>query len=78
MFGSLLTYLNAVARSWHAQDGELVATFISLRDRHATNHHLQVEYPESNVERILDSPIDEIYTEHIKVLWYLSKNRKFP
>lgn len=77
MFGSIVTYLNAVARTWHAQDGELVATFISLRDRHATNQHLHVEHPDSSVERVLDSPIDEILTEHIKVLYYLSKTREF-
>lgn len=76
MFGSITTYLNAVARTWHAQDGGLVAQLVSLRDRHATNSQLQIEYPESMVERILDAPIDEILVEHIKVLYYLSRTRK--
>lgn len=75
MFGSITTYLNAVARTWHAQDGALVAQLISLRDRHATNPQLQVEFPETLVERTLDGPIDEILVEHIKVLYYLSRTR---
>lgn len=76
MFGSIVTYLNAVARTWHAQDGTIVAQLVSLRDRHATNTNLQAESPESSIERILDPPIDEIVAEHIKVLYYLSRSRK--
>lgn len=76
MFGSIQTYLNAVSRTWHGTDGTLVAQLVSLRDRHATNPQLQVEFPESLVERILDAPIDEILVEHIKVLYYLSRSRK--
>lgn len=76
MFGSSTTYLNAVARTWHAQDGPIVAQLVSLRDRHARNPQLQIESPESMVERILDAPIDEILVEHMKVLYYLSRSRK--
>lgn len=76
MFGSITTYLNAVTRTWHAQDGALVAQLVSLRDRHAINSQLQVEFPDSLVERILDAPIDEILIEHIKVLYYISRSRK--
>lgn len=77
MFGNISTYLNAVQRTWAAQDGHLVATFLSLRDRHANNPNLQMEYPENLVERILDPPIDEILSAHIKVLYYLAGERKF-
>lgn len=76
MFANITTYLNAVARLWHAQDGTLVAQLISLRDRHATNAPLQIEFPESMVGRTLDAPIDDIVVEHIKVLYYLSRSRK--
>lgn len=76
MFGSITTYLNAVQRSWAAQDGHFVAAFLSLRDRHTTNPKLQVEYPENLVERIVDPPIDEILTAHIKVVYYLTSQCK--
>lgn len=76
MFGSIATYLNAVQRTWIAQDGNLVATFLSLRDRHATNPNLLVKYPDNLVERIVESPIDEILAAHIKVLYNLSCQRK--
>lgn len=77
MFGNVNTYLNAVQRTWAAQDGRLVATFLSLRDRHATNPNLQIEFPDNLVERLLDSPIDEILSAHMKVLFYLSCERKW-
>lgn len=76
MFGSIQTYLNAVGRTWHAQDGLLVSTFLSVRDRHALNHHLYIEHPENVVGRILDPPVDEIIVEHLKVLYNLSRSRK--
>lgn len=76
MFGSLTTYLNAIQRTWDAQDGNLTAQFISLRDRHATNSNLHVEHADNMIERILDSPIDEIVATHVKVLYHLSRQRK--
>lgn len=77
MFGSIQTYLNAVQRTWHAQDGILVAALVSVRDKHAMNPNLQLLNPENMVGRIVDAPIDEIIVEHIKVLHYLSRSRKF-
>lgn len=77
MFGSIQTYLNAIQRSWQAQDGTLVATFVSLRDKHALNTILHTENADNMVDRILNSPIDEVVLEHIKVLYYLSRSRKF-
>lgn len=77
MFNNIQTYLNAIARSWQMQDGKLMAALVSLRDRHATNVNLQAEHPDHMVERVLDAPMDEIYAEHIKVLFYLSRTRKF-
>lgn len=76
MFGSITTYLNAVQRTWAAQDGHLVATFLSLRDRHATNPNLHVENLDQLVERIVVSPINEIVSAHIKVLYCLTSHRK--
>lgn len=70
------SYLNALQRSWSGKDGELVATLLSLRDRHSNNHHLQNENPENAVERICYAPLDEIVSAHIKVLYYLSRKRE--
>lgn len=76
MFGSVATYLNAIQRTWDAQDGNLTAQFISLRDRHAGNSSLQVENADNLIDRILSSPIDEIVSSHVKVLYHLSAERK--
>lgn len=76
MFGNVNNYLSAIRGTWSQQDGDLVASFISLRDRHANNPHLQIEHPDKLVERICDPPIDELVSEHLKVLYYLSRERK--
>lgn len=77
MFDNLSSYLNSVQRAWSAQDGRVVATLISLKDRHVLSRNLQLEMPENMVERMLDSPIDDIVSAHLKVLYYLTCERKY-
>lgn len=76
MFGSVQTYVNAIQRTWDAQDGHLTGQLISLRDRHATNRNLHVENADNLIERILGPPVDEIVSSHVKVLYHLSAERK--
>lgn len=76
MFDNLNSYLNNVQRVWSAQDGHLIAQLISLKDRHVSNRNLHIEIPDNMVERILDPPIDEIVSAHLKVLYYLTCERK--
>lgn len=76
MYDSLGTYLNSVQRAWSAQDGNLVASFVSLRDKHVSNRSLQIEMPDNMVERMMDPPIDEIVSAHLKVLYYLTCERE--
>lgn len=73
MFASVNTYLSAINRSWSGRDGELVASFLSLRDRHSNNPNLQILHPENLVERTCYPPIDEIVSAHLKVLYHLSR-----
>lgn len=76
MYDNLGSYINGVQRAWSAQDGNLIASFISLKDRHVLNHNLHIEMPENMVERMLDPPIDEIVCGHLKALYYLTCERK--
>lgn len=76
MFDNLATYLNSVQRAWHAQDGQLVASLVSLGGRHTPSRALHVETPDNMVERMLDQPIDEIVCAHLKVLYYLTCTRE--
>lgn len=76
MFGTLNTFLSGVARAWAVNDGVNLASFVSLKDKHIMNRNLYVEMPENAVSRILEAPIDEIVCAHIKVLYYLSLERK--
>lgn len=71
MFGTLNNYLSGVQRAWSAQDGQTVAGFVSLSDKHIMNRNLYLESPEGAVERQLDQPIDEIVAAHLKVLYYV-------
>ena len=73
---SLNSYLNGVQRAWSSQDGHLVSSLISLKDKHIGNRNLHVEIPDNMVERILDQTIDEIVSAHLKVLYYLTCERK--
>lgn len=77
MFGTLNNYLNGVQRAWSGQDGQTVASFVSLSDKHIMNRNLYLQNPESAVERQLDQPIDEIVSAHLKVLYYLGCERMF-
>lgn len=78
MFGPLNNYLSGVERAWFAKDGNIVASFVSLSDKHILNENLYLELPENDVENILESPIDEVVIYHLKVLYYLgTKNREY-
>ncbi|TMW39509.1 hypothetical protein DOY81_015411, partial [Sarcophaga bullata] len=71
MFTTLKNYLSNVHRAWTNGDGDQLASFISLKDKHIMNRNLYVQNPENAVGRILESPIDEIICAHLKVLYYL-------
>jgi nuclear mRNA export protein PCID2/THP1 len=73
---TLYQYLQAVNRVWEASDGNALARSLSLSDYHTSNRNLQVESPETAVDRQLDSPIDEIVSSHLKVLYYLTAERE--
>lgn len=72
-FMTLAHYLQILDRSWRAQDGKKIATFLSIRHDHARYPNYQIEQPEGLVERFLVSPIDDLVVLHLKVLHYLSK-----
>lgn len=77
MFGTLNNYLSSVHRAWTNGDGDILGCYISLKDKHIMNRNLYVQNPENAVGRLLESPIDEIVCAHIKVLYYLSLERKY-
>ncbi|XP_055525481.1 PCI domain-containing protein 2 homolog [Wyeomyia smithii] len=70
---NLYHYLNSVQRVWNATEGQAVGRLLSLSDYHVNNPTLYVEHPETAVDRQLESPLDEIVSCHLKVLYYLTK-----
>lgn len=73
---NLYQYLNAVWRLWNNFDGSGVSKFISLSGNHTKNRNLQLENPESSIERVMEPPLDEVISCHLKVLFYLHESRK--
>ena len=71
---SLYNYLQMILRHWENYDGKQIGRLLSLHDNHSQNRNLYLESPESAVERQMDAPLDEIVSNHIKVLYYLSLN----
>ena len=70
---SVHNYLRAVEEAWNDYDGETLATLLSFQDSHATKPQLQIEDPESDVERVLDNPIDELVAAHLRGCWAAAK-----
>lgn len=70
---TLAHYLQILDRSWRAQDGVKVATFISLRHEHAKYGNYQLEMPEGLVDKFLTTPVDELIILHLKCLYYIGK-----
>lgn len=73
---NLFNYLSTISRFWNNNDGSAVAKLISINGNHVNNPNLQNEYPENAIERALVAPIDEVVCYHIKVLFFLSCERK--
>ncbi|CRK98791.1 CLUMA_CG012121, isoform A [Clunio marinus] len=71
---NLYNYLSTVNRLWNNEDGNGVSRFITINGNHSTNVNLHVENPDAAVERTIPTPLDEIISCHIKVLFYLHEN----
>lgn len=62
-------YLQLIDRCWNSQDGPVVASLLSLRHDHALSNSLNIERPESMVERFIDQPVSDIVIHHLKCLY---------
>ena len=57
---SINGYLGDVDNAWNDYNGEGLAKLLSFRDVHVVNPRIQLENPESAVEKVLGSQIDEV------------------
>lgn len=74
---NLYNYLQTIQRLWNNGDGSGVARFLTLSGKHISHQNLHIEHPENAVERQIESPLEEVVSSHIKVLYYLHQNREF-
>ncbi|KAJ9576957.1 hypothetical protein L9F63_006483 [Diploptera punctata] len=69
---TLNQYLQQVESAWQNQDGNLLADYLSFRHGHVASSKLQLENPESAVERIIEPPLDEIVAAHLRSVWAIN------
>jgi hypothetical protein len=74
---NLYQYLNTISRLWNNYDGVGISKFVSLNGNHVNNPNLHTDSSESQIERHLESPLDEIVNAHLRVLFYTNESRKF-
>lgn len=74
---NLYNYLSTVHRLWNNEDGVGVARFITFSGNHAKVPNLHVRNPDDQVARTIQSPLDEVVSTHLKVLFHLYSDREF-
>jgi len=66
---TLNSYLSKVCNAYDDYDGKSLSNLLSFDDPHITSSRLQIQDPESAVERMLDQPLDEVVAAHIRACW---------
>ena len=57
-------------QAWNDYDGETLARLISFDDRHARNSKFHKDDdPSDAVERVLEEPIDDIVSDHLRAVY---------
>ncbi|XP_067007037.1 PCI domain-containing protein 2 [Anabrus simplex] len=69
---TLNQYLQQVDSAWRNKDGQLLSEYLTFRHAHVASSKLQLQNPESNVERVLEPPLDEIVAAHLRCIWALN------
>jgi len=68
-FITLNSYLSKVSNAYEDYDGRSLSSLLSFQDSHITSSKLQLQEPESAVERMLEQPLDEVVAAHLRACW---------
>lgn len=71
---SLNQYLQLLDDSLRNQDGDTAAQLLSFNDPHVANPRLQLEKPEEAVQRVIESPFQELIAAHLRCIWAVSNH----
>ncbi len=67
---SLNGYLGQVSSAWDDYDGDALARLLSFEDPHSMSPRLRAEEdPSREVERVLEEPIDDIVSDHLRACY---------
>ncbi|XP_021356339.1 PCI domain-containing protein 2-like [Mizuhopecten yessoensis] len=67
-------YLQSMDDALSEKDGVVCAELLSFNHPHIANPRLQMEYPESTVQRVFDPPCDELIAAHLRCCWAVSNH----
>lgn len=71
---SMNQYFQTLDDALQERDGLKAAELLSFQHPHIQNPRLQVENPESQVQRVFDSPFDEMIAAHLRCCWAVSNH----
>ncbi|XP_049773663.1 PCI domain-containing protein 2 [Schistocerca nitens] len=75
---SLNQYLQRVEDAWQNRDGTTLSEYLSFRHPHVASSKLQVSNPEAAVEKIVEPPLDEIVSAHLRCVTAVNNQEFMP
>lgn len=70
---SINQYLDEVSNAWNCRNAARLSNVLSLRHAHAASSKLQIPAGTREVERLRQSPLDEVVVAHLRVIWALNE-----
>ncbi|XP_069104037.1 PCI domain-containing protein 2-like [Argopecten irradians] len=67
-------YFQSMDDTLSEKDGIGCAELLSFKHPHIANPRLQIEHPESAVQRVFDPPYDELIAAHLRCCWAVSNH----
>jgi len=70
-----VNYLYDVAEAWGNMYCKRMTKYVSLKDNHVFDKSIHTDSPEDIVGDIIDKPLDEVIVSHLKVVYYITRDR---
>jgi len=68
------TYMDELARALENHDGEFLAELLGRKHPHIASSKLQLPDAQHIAQRFFESPIDEMVSGHLRMVWSVSEN----
>ncbi|XP_071084842.1 PCI domain-containing protein 2-like [Haliotis cracherodii] len=71
---SLNSFLQSIDYALQNKDGLSAGELLSFQHAHIASPRCQLEHPESQVQRVLDPPFDEMVAAHVRCCWAVANH----